>query len=118
MTDDVEKRWHDPGMYRRAAGYVAAVLVAAALVGVAVTTWAERREPCADAGSVFCDTASRATILAGPGVVLAAGTVGAFVATYRVWKRHRAWPIWQGAGWFLMTVTLAFLAVGAGTVGA
>ncbi len=118
MVDDVEKRWHDPGMFRRAATYVAGVLVAAALVFVVVLQWAGRREPCAGAGTTFCDTASRATVLAGPGLVLVIGTVGAFVATYRVWKRHRAWPIWQGAGWFLMTVTLAYLAIAAGTAGA
>ena len=55
-------------------------------------------------------------ILAGPGLVLVAGTVGAFVATYRAWQRRRAWPIWQGAGWFMMTVSLGYLAIGAGTV--
>ncbi|MBF6175730.1 hypothetical protein [Nocardia blacklockiae] len=116
MVDDVEKRWHDPGMYRRAAGYVVAVLVVAALVCVAIVQWADRRESCADADTAFCDTAARATILAGPGVVLVLGTVGAFAQTYRVWKRRGAWPIWQGAGWFLMTIALVFLAIGGGAV--
>ncbi|WP_280387554.1 hypothetical protein [Nocardia wallacei] len=117
MIDDVEKRWHDPGMFRRAAAYVAVVLAIAVLVGAAVSAWAGRREPCASAAGMFCDTASRATILAGPGAVLVAGTVGAFITTYRAWKHHRAWPIWQGAGWFLMTVTLAFLAIGSMVAG-
>ncbi|WP_280257447.1 hypothetical protein [Nocardia wallacei] len=117
MVDDVEKRWHDPGMYRRAAGYVGTVLVVTALVCVAVVQWAGRREPCADADTAFCDTAARGIMIAAPGIVLALGTLGAFVQTYRVWKRHRAWPIWQGVGWFLMTVTLVFLGIGAGTIG-
>ncbi|GAB2724218.1 hypothetical protein [Nocardia thraciensis] len=117
MIDDVEKRWHDPDMFRRAAAYVAGVLAIAVLVGAAVSIWAGRREACAAAASNFCDTASRATILAAPGTVLTIGTVGAFIATYHVWKQHRAWPIWQGAGWFLMTVTLAFLALGATVAG-
>lgn len=114
--DDVEKHWRDPEMYRRAAGYCVGVLIAAALVFAAVDVWAGRREPCRAAAHTFCDTASQAAILAGPGLVLVAGTVGAFVATYRAWQRRRAWPIWQGAGWFMMTVSLGYLAIGAGTV--
>ena len=114
--DDVEKHWRDPEMNRRAAGYCVGVLVAAALVFAAVDVWATRREPCRMAAHTFCDTASQAAILAGPGLVLVIGTVGAFVATYRAWQRRRAWPIWQGAGWFMMTVSLGYLAIGAGTV--
>ncbi len=116
MVDDVEKRWHDPGLFRRAVTYAICVLAAAALAFAVVDEWAQRREPCAHAERTFCDTASQATILGVPGLVLVLGTVGAFVATYRVWRRHRAWPIWQGAAWFLLTVTLAYLAIGAGTV--
>ncbi|MGV9680718.1 hypothetical protein ACWDSJ_36070 [Nocardia sp. NPDC003482] len=115
MVDDVEKRWHDPGLYRRAVVYSVCVLAAAALVFAVVEEWARRREPCAGADSTFCDTASRAMILGAPGLVLLVGTVGAFVATFRAWRAGRAWPIWQGAGWFLLTITLAYLAIGAGT---
>ncbi|KZM74037.1 hypothetical protein IU500_21140 [Nocardia terpenica] len=117
MVNDVEKSWHDPGMFRQAAGYVASVLLVAALVFLAIVVWASRREPCTGSGSMFCDSASRGAILAGPGAVLVLGTLGAFVATYRVWRKHRAWPIWQGAGWALLTVTLGYLAVGSGVLG-
>jgi hypothetical protein len=116
VADDVEKRWHDPGMFRRAVRYAVLVLAAAALVFAVVDEWASRREPCALADSIFCDTASRAMVLGGPGLVLVVGTVGAFIVTYRMWRQHRAWPIWQGAGWFLLTVTLAYLAIGGGAV--
>lgn len=116
MVDDVEKHWHDPGMYRRAAGYCIGVLVLAALVFVVIDEWADRREPCGRSSHTFCDGTSQTSILLGPGLVLIIGTLGAFIATYRVWRRHRAWPIWQGAAWFLMTVTLGYLAIGAGTV--
>ncbi|MCM6772101.1 hypothetical protein NDR87_02585 [Nocardia sp. CDC159] len=118
MVDDVEKHWHDPGLFRRVVLYSVCVLAAAALVFAVIAEWAARREPCARAERTFCDTAAQAVILGGPGLVLVAGTVGAFIATYRVWRRGRAWPIWQGAGWFLLTVTLAYLAIGAGTVAA
>jgi len=114
--DDVEKNWRDPEMFRRAAGYCAGVLIAAALVFAVVDEWAGRRESCRVAAHTFCDTASQAAILLGPGLVLIAGTVGAFISTYRAWQRHRAWPIWQGAGWFLMTVSLGYLAIGSGSV--
>ncbi|WP_019928172.1 hypothetical protein [Nocardia sp. BMG111209] len=112
VVSDVEKRWHDPGMFRRAARYTIGVVVVAALVLVVIQIWASRREACAGASVTYCDTASRAAILGGPGLVLLLGTVGAFVATYRVWREHRTWPIWQGAGWFLLVLTLAYLAIG------
>jgi uncharacterized membrane protein YkgB len=112
MVDDVEKRWHDPGMFRRAVTYTIGVVVVAALVLIAIQVWAARREACGGAAVTYCDTASRAAVLGGPGLVLLLGTVGAFVRTYRVWRRHRTWPIWQGAGWFLLVLTLAYLAIG------
>ncbi|MQY25443.1 hypothetical protein [Nocardia aurantia] len=111
VVDDVEKRWHDPGMFRRVVTYASTVVVIAALVLIAVQIWAGRREACASAAT-YCDTASRAAILGGPGLVLLIGTLGAFVTTYRVWRERRTWPIWQGAGWFLLVLTLAYLAIG------
>lgn len=116
MVDDVEKRWHDPGMYRRAVRYCVGVLIVAALLFLAIDEWASRRESCAQSARTFCDGASQGAILGGPGLVLIIGTIGAFVTTYRIWRRHRAWPIWQGAGWFLMIVTLAYLTIGTGSV--
>jgi len=43
--------------------------------------------------------------------ILLAGGIGAFVKTYRVWKDEGAWPAWQGAGWFLLTLMLVCLAI-------
>lgn len=43
--------------------------------------------------------------------ILFAGGIGAFVKTYRVWKEEGAWPAWQGAGWFLLTLMLVCLAI-------
>jgi hypothetical protein len=116
VVDDVEKHWHDPRMYRRAAGYCVGVLIIATLVFAVVDEWAGRREACVGSHRTFCDGPAQVAILVGPGLVLVIGTIGAFVATYRVWRGHRAWPIWQGAGWFLMTVSLAYLAIASGTV--
>jgi hypothetical protein len=40
-----------------------------------------------------------------PGVLFL-GALGAFIKTYRDWRARRTWPIWRGAGWFLLTLTL------------
>jgi hypothetical protein len=38
--------------------------------------------------------------------VLFCGALGAFAKTYADWRAYRTWPIWHGAGWFLLTLTL------------
>jgi xanthine/uracil permease len=95
MTHDVEKRFDRPGTFHEAAMYVGAVVVVAGLIFAA---WAfTARE------SVVAASLVPATLLA--------GGIGAFVKTYRVWKEEGAWPAWQGAGWFLLTLMLVTLAI-------
>ncbi len=94
-VNDVEKRWHDRARTRTAMGYVALVVMVALAV-FAVYATGER-------GNFVWAIA--------PSAVLFAGGVGAFVKTYLDWRAHRAWPIWQGAGWALLTLTLLSLAV-------
>jgi len=95
MTHDVEKRFDRPGTFREAALYVGAVVAAAGVVfAVYATTWRE---------SVVVASMVPATLLA--------GGIGAFVKTYRVWKEEGAWPAWQGAGWFLLTLMLVCLSI-------
>ena len=100
MTNDVEKRWHDPRALRAATIYAVVVVLvaAAAFVGYAVS---ERQQLY--------------WALVTPGVLFL-GALGAFVKTYRDWRARRAWPIWQGAGWFLLTVTLLSFTLPAMTV--
>ena len=43
--------------------------------------------------------------------VLFAGAVVALIKTYRDWRAERTWPIWQGAGWFLLALSLLTLGV-------
>ena len=92
-TNDVEKRWHDPVAFRAAAVYVVCVIALASLafvlfqvVGRSTPMWA-----------------------LGTPIVLFAGGIGAFIKTYRVWRAGRTWPIWQGAGWLLLTLSLVSL---------
>jgi len=95
MTHDVEKRFDRPGTFHEAAKYVGAVVVVAGLVFAA---WAFTARESVVAASLV------------PAILLAGG-IGAFVKTYRVWKDEGAWPAWQGAGWFLLTLMLVCLSI-------
>jgi FtsH-binding integral membrane protein len=95
MTNDVEKRWHDPRALRSAVTYSVAVILLAAL-----------------AFAVYALGDRHALVLAfATPIVLLVGAIGAFVKTYRDWRAGRTWPIWQGAGWFLMSLALLSLGV-------
>ncbi|MDT5096603.1 MAG: hypothetical protein QOC76_340 [Mycobacterium sp.] len=97
MSDsrDVEKRWHDPAALRHAVEYGIGVIVVAAVAFALYVV--------VDKGSVIL----AATVPA----ILFLGGVGALVQTYRVWRVGGTWPIWQGAGWFLLTFMLVCLSI-------
>ncbi len=97
MSDarDVEKRWRDPAELRRAVQYSVGVIAVAA---VAFTVFA-----VLDKGSIVLASTVPA--------VLFFGGVGALVKAYRVWRAGGIWPIWQGAGWFLLTFMLVCLSI-------
>jgi hypothetical protein len=98
--DDVSKSWRDPVALRAAIAYAAVVVVVAA----AILGW-------------FAATAKDEFALAAAvPAVLFIGAVGAFVQTYRVWRARGTWPIWQGAGWFLLALALLTLSVPAMSV--
>ena len=91
--NDVEKRWHDPAMFRAAVTYVVCVVAVAGVAFAAAVAWH--------------------SLIAGILVpaILFVGGVGALVQAYRVWKAEGVWPIWQGAGWFLLCLMLVCLGV-------
>ena len=92
---DVEKRWRDPEALRHAVQYGVGVIVVA---GVAFAIFA-----VVDKGSVVLASTVPA--------ILFLGGVGALVKAYRVWRVGGTWPIWQGAGWFLLTFMLVCLSI-------
>ena len=94
-TRDVEKRWRDPEALRKAVEYGIAVI---AVAGIAFAVFA-----VVDKGSVLLASAVPATLFL--------GGVGALVQAYRVWRDGGTWPIWQGAGWFLLTLMLVCLSI-------
>lgn len=100
-VDDVEKRWHDPRALRSAVGYVAVVVFIAAGAFVWYATGSRYDVPRAVATPA----------------VLFVGALGALVKTYRDWRVGRTWPIWQGAGWFLLSLALVALSVPAMGIG-
>ncbi|WP_067689129.1 hypothetical protein [Nocardia jejuensis] len=114
MVDDVEKRWNDPPTVRLAVRYVVAVLVSTAIVAGLALVWAASRQQCLDTAAIRCDTSSKLVVGLVPGCVLLFGGLGAFVITFRYWRDGRAWPIWQGAGWFLFTVMVLYLSIAGG----
>lgn len=95
MTNDVEKRWHDPQALRAAVAYVVAVVAVAAVAFACYVI--PGGKPVLAAVLVP--------------VILFFGGVGAFVQTYRLWKVGGTWVIWQGAGWFLFALFLVGLSV-------
>ncbi len=65
-----------------------------------------------DADTVACGRVERTLLgLAAP-ITLGIGTIGAFIRTYRIWRADGVWWAWQGAGWFLLTLTLFTLTMG------
>jgi len=86
-----------------------AMLVVAAL-------WVHTCGVGADLDTVACGRAERTLLGLAPPVVLGIGTVGAFVRTYQIWRDDGTWWGWQGAGWFLMTLTLFTLTIGFPTI--
>ena len=94
-TNDVEKRWHDPAAFRAASAYVVSIIAVAGLafvlfllIGREVPLWA-----------------------LGIPIVLLVGGIAAFIKTYRIWRAGGTWPIWQGAGWILLTLMLVSLSI-------
>lgn len=66
--------------------------------------------------TVACGTAQRILLAAGGPVIAFGAALRALLRTYRVWKSTGTWWGWQGAGWFLLTVTVLMVALGAGPI--
>jgi hypothetical protein len=94
-TADVEKRWGGPADFRIAAGYAMVVTLAAAVVFYWYATH---------------DRYSVGWAVATP-IVLFIGGAGAMGKTFLQWRSARPWPLWQGAGWFLLTLSLLALTI-------
>ena len=112
---DVEKSWHDPQTGRKAVRFCVVVVVAAAVVVGLTLAWAmtARGDECADADFAVCASPDRYILAMVPTAILLGGGIVAFVRSYRLYRAGGAWPIWQGAGWFLFVLMLFYMGVSA-----
>jgi len=116
LPDDGANQGTEDPAFRRAVIYGLSVIATAAVVCAIATVWAANRSACAAAETRLCDDAAKTAVLFGPGLILLAGGIGAFVHTYQRWRADRSWRVWQGAGWFLFILMTAYLAIGAGSL--
>ena len=111
VTNDVEKRCRGPRTGHSAAWY-AGTVVLIALVGMAAgVLWTGERTACAREETQLCDAASITAAVAIPSGVLLLGGIGAFVQAFLAWRRGQTWPLWQGAGWGLFVLAMAYLTI-------
>lgn len=109
MTQDVEKRWNDPATMRKASLYAVAVIVIAfVLMGIALVWGLNSGADCSDAAFAVCTDPQRQILVFGPTLVLLLGGLGALFTAFRTWQRGGRWPIWQGAGWVLLVLMVAY----------
>ena len=92
-VNDIENRWKGHSELRSASIYAGSVVLAAAAMFTA-----------------FVMTGSLIWASSVP-VVLFIGGLAALLKTYRAWRVDRVWPIWHGAAWFLLILTLASLCI-------
>lgn len=73
---------------------------------------------CSPAGvdTAACGPPQRMLLALGGPLILLAGGLWAFVRTYRVWRERGTWWGWHGAGWFLLTLMVLTLSMGASPI--
>jgi hypothetical protein len=91
----------------RFAGLVVAVAMAVLVLGL---LWVSGCKSGTGAEALaHCGGVQRNLLGIGSPLILLLGGLGAFVRTYQVWRARGRWWIWQGAGWFLLVLTLVVL---------
>lgn len=60
----------------------------------------------ATADTVACGAPQRTLLAIGAPVILLIGGLRAFLRTYQAWRKRETWWVWQGVGWFLLTMML------------
>ena len=112
---DVEKSWHDPQTGRKAVRFCIEVIVIVAVVVGLTLAWAltAHGDECADAEFAVCASPDRYILAIVPTAILLGGGIIAFVHSYRLYRAGGAWPIWQGAGWFLFVLMLVYVGLSA-----
>lgn len=94
-----------------------AVLTAAAGVGFVILAalWVSTC-PGTGVDTVACGAPQRTMLAFGGPLILMFGGLWSFLRTYRVWKARGTWWGWHGAGWFLFTLMVVALGLGAAPI--
>jgi hypothetical protein len=102
----------DDGEVRAAVRF--AVLAATVGIGflVVAALWVSDCGEMATA-TVTCGRPQRMLLAFGGPLILFVGGLWAFWRTNRVWRSDGVWWAWHGAGWFLLTLMIMALAIGA-----
>jgi hypothetical protein len=91
--------------------------VVAALAGTAFlivgAMWASTCKGAMAIDTVACGRPQLTILAFGAPLILFAAGCWAFVRTYRIWRAYGTWWAWQGAGWFLLTLMVVTLTMGA-----
>jgi hypothetical protein len=98
-------RWrYDDANVRAALRFSIAVTAVGLAFLVAAVGWVSTCSG-ATADMMACGVPQRTLLAVGAPAILLAGGLRAFVATYLSWRRNQTWWAWQGAGWFLLSLT-------------
>lgn len=91
------------------------VVVTAVAVGflVLAALWTSTCDGAAAVDTAACGMPERSVLAAGAPLILFGGGIWSFVRTYRVWRHYGTWWGWHGAGWFLLTLMIVVLMMGA-----
>jgi hypothetical protein len=98
----------DDANVRDALRFGVVVVVAAVAFLVTAAVWVSTCNG-ATADTVACGVPQRTLLAIGAPAILLIGGLRAFVRTYLTWRKQETWWVWQGAGWFLMTLMLLVL---------
>jgi hypothetical protein len=80
---------------------------------IVAALWASTCKGAMAIDTVACGRPQLAILAFGAPLILFAGGCWAFVRTYRIWRDYGTWWAWQGAGWFLLTLMVVALTMGA-----
>ncbi|HTZ13399.1 MAG TPA: hypothetical protein VMC78_07235 [Mycobacterium sp.] len=91
--------------------------VVAAVAGVAflivAALWASTCQGAMSIDTVACGRPQLTILAFGAPLILLVAGCRAFLRTYRIWRSEGTWWAWQGAGWFLFTLMVVTLTMGA-----
>jgi hypothetical protein len=108
--NDLRRGARDDAHVREAVRFGLGVAAAGLAFVLAAAVWVSTCNG-ATADTMACGAPQRTLLAVGAPIILSIGALRAFVRTYQRWRSHENWWAWQGAGWFLVTMTLLVLAM-------